>query len=101
MGPHRVAALKDVPTITEQGFPDLVTAEWVGLAARTGVPEAMVTRLNEAVNKALARSSVRAALARIGHDPAGGTPSELGQFIISELAHWGKIVQHTEIVTKR
>ena len=100
MGPHRISALKDVPTITEQGFPDLVAADWVGLAARTGSPDAAIARLNAAVNKAIAKPSVRAALAGIGHDPAGGTPSELGRFIVSELAQWRKVIQQAEIAAR-
>jgi tripartite-type tricarboxylate transporter receptor subunit TctC len=97
MGPDRIAVIKDVPTIAEQGFPDLITADWVGLAARTGAPDAMVARLNEAVNKALAKPAVRTALAKIGHDPAGGTPSELGQFIVSQLDHWRKVIQQAKM----
>src|SRR5262245_63247120 len=33
-GPKRIAALKDVPTVVEQGFPDLVGEDWVGFAVK-------------------------------------------------------------------
>ena len=36
MGPERVAALKDVPTIVEAGFPDLAVKDWVGFATKAG-----------------------------------------------------------------
>ena len=99
MGPHRIAALKDVPTITEQGFPDLVAADWVGLAARTGAPEAMVARLNEAVNKALAKQNVREAIrrksdTRLSEEP----PSSSERSCNSELARWRKVIQEAGVV---
>ena len=70
-GPKRVAALKDVPTIVEQGFPELVVEDWIGFATKAGVSSEIVARLNEAMNKALTRHGVREALARSGYEPAG------------------------------
>jgi len=63
MGRNRVAALKDVPTIAEAGFPKLVAErlEWPFL--ETGTPPAVTAQLNEAVNKALRTDKVRNALA--------------------------------------
>src|SRR5262245_3641678 len=50
----RLPVLKDVPTVVEEGFPELVIQDWVGLVVKSGTPDAIVTRLNEATNKALA-----------------------------------------------
>ena len=41
-GPKRLASLKDVPTIVEDGFPNLVVEDWVGLAVKTGTPSEIV-----------------------------------------------------------
>jgi tripartite-type tricarboxylate transporter receptor subunit TctC len=97
MSPKRVPALKDVPTIAEQGFPELVAEDWVGFAARAGTPAAPVARLNEAVNRALAKSNVREALARIGHEPTGGTSADLGNLINRELVRVGDIIRRAHI----
>jgi tripartite-type tricarboxylate transporter receptor subunit TctC len=96
-GPQRMPALKDVPTVVEEGFPELVIQYWDGLAVKRGTPDAIVTRLNEAVNKALAKPAVREAFAKIAAEPAGGLPAELGALIKSQIAHWGKVVKDAGI----
>ena len=99
MGAKRVPALKDVPTIAEQGFPDLVTEDWVGFAAKAGTPAAAVARLNQAVNKALAKSNVRESFVATGHDPAGGTSAEFANLINAELVRMRDIVRQAQITT--
>lgn len=96
-GPKRVAALKDVPTIVEQGFPDLVVEDWMGLTVKAGTPDQIVSKLNEAINKALTRPKVREALAKLGAEPAGGTPSEFGTLLKAQIAHWGSVVKQAGI----
>jgi tripartite-type tricarboxylate transporter receptor subunit TctC len=95
--PNRVRGLKDVPTVVEQGFPDLVVEDYVGFAVKSGTPGEIVTRLNQAINKALLKPKVRDALANLGADPAGGTPVEFGALIGSQVAHWGKVVKDSGI----
>jgi tripartite-type tricarboxylate transporter receptor subunit TctC len=68
--PKRVAALKDVPTVVEQGFPDLVVEDWAGFAARVGTSNDIVRRLNVAINKALNSSKVREGFANVGAAPS-------------------------------
>src|SRR5215813_4653057 len=53
MSRKRVAALKDVPTIVEAGYPKLAAEDWAGFLVKAGTPPAVTARLNEAVNKAL------------------------------------------------
>jgi tripartite-type tricarboxylate transporter receptor subunit TctC len=96
-GPKRISALKDVPTIVEQGFPDLVVEDWVGFAVKNGTPNDIVMRLNMATNKALAAPQVREAFAKVGAEPAGGTPGAYGEFVKAQLAHWGKVVKDSGI----
>lgn len=96
-GPKRMAALKDIPTVVEQGFPQLVIEDWFGFVVRSGTPDAIIDTLNQAINKALAKASVREAFAKIAAEPAGGTPGELGAHIKSQMAHWGKVVKDAGI----
>jgi len=92
-GPTRFAALPDVPTVREAGFPDLIIQDWFGILVKTGTPNAIVVRLNETMNKALAKPRVRDAIEKMAAEPAGGTPSEFGTFLSSQLAHWSKMLQ--------
>jgi len=96
-GTKRLPALKDVPTVGEAGFPDLVIQDWFGLLVKTGTPDDAVVRLNAAVNKALTQARVREAIAKVGAEPAGGTSAEFGQFLRAQLAHWSKVVTESGI----
>jgi tripartite-type tricarboxylate transporter receptor subunit TctC len=95
--PDRLARLKDVPTIVEQGFPDLVVEDYVGLAAKSGTPAHIVARLNDAIGRALRKPKVRDAFANLGAEPTGGTASAFGDLIKVQVAHWGKIVRESGI----
>jgi len=91
--PKRLAALPDVPTIVEQGFPALVVEDWVGFAVKSGTSPEIVARLNAALNKALATPAVKQAFANVGAETAGGTPAEFGNLVNAQLAHWAKVVK--------
>jgi tripartite-type tricarboxylate transporter receptor subunit TctC len=95
--PKRMSALKDVPTVVEEGFPDLTIQDWVGFVVKSGTPDAIVTRLNEATNKALAKPNVREAFAKMAAEPAGGSPAEFGAHIKAQIALWGKVVKEAGI----
>jgi tripartite-type tricarboxylate transporter receptor subunit TctC len=96
-GPTRLRALKDVPTVGEAGFPDLIIQDWFGILAKAGTPNAVVVRLNEAINKALAKQRVREAIEKMAAEPAGGTPAEFGEFFRAQIAHWAKVVKDSGI----
>jgi len=97
MGRKRVAALKDVPTIIEAGYPKLAAEDWNGLMLKTGTPPAITARLNEAVNKALKTDKVRDALAKLGTDPGDGTPEAFGTLVRAEIARWSKVIKDADI----
>ena len=77
-GHKRVAALKDVPTIVEAGYPKLASEDWAGILVKAGTPAPVIAQLNAAINKALKTDKVRDALAKLGVDPGGGTPEAFG-----------------------
>jgi tripartite-type tricarboxylate transporter receptor subunit TctC len=95
--PQRVASIRDVPTVVEQGFPNLMLEDYVGYAVKSGTPKAVVARLNEAINKALQKPKVRDAFATLGATAAGGTPAEFGKLIQTQIAYWSSIVTESGI----
>jgi tripartite-type tricarboxylate transporter receptor subunit TctC len=84
-----------VPTIVEQGFPNLVVEDWIGFAVKSGTPTEVIAKLNAAINRGLGKPKVREALARLGAEPAGGTPSEFGTLLKMQIAHWGRVVKES------
>jgi tripartite-type tricarboxylate transporter receptor subunit TctC len=92
-GSKRMAALPQVPTLLELGFKDLVVRDWQGLMVRAGTPPDIIARLNASIGVALADPAVQQALSKLGVDPAGGTPAQLGALVDSEITRWSKVVK--------
>jgi tripartite-type tricarboxylate transporter receptor subunit TctC len=95
--PKRIAALETLPTVVEAGLPGLVTEDWVGFAVKTGTPVEAVARLNEAINRALAKPKVRDALAKLGAEAAGGSADEFGKLIKTQVAYWASVIKQANI----
>jgi len=100
-GSKRVPALKDVPTMVEQGFPELVVEDWTGFAVKSGTPREILTKLNSALNKALAKPKILEALAKMGAEPAGGTATEFDHLMKGQIKYWKAVVSTTGITIER
>jgi tripartite-type tricarboxylate transporter receptor subunit TctC len=93
--PRRSAAVPDLPTIAESGFPGYAIVSWFALLAPAGTSPDIVERLNRAAMAALNAPHVKARLMKDGIEPAPTTPSQLAAFIGDELLKWGKIVKES------
>lgn len=93
----RLASLPDVPTYAELGLSDLNTPTWYGLLAPRGTPDAVVTRLNAALNAALNSAEVKQAFERLGVQPAPVSPEEFGRVQEREVAMWRDIVAKAKL----
>ena len=89
----RVAALPDVPTVTEGGFANFEERSWVGYFAPAGTPAAIVKKLNSEINQALGMTDVRARLDALGLEPQPGTAAEFSTYVKTEIAKWAQIVK--------
>jgi len=89
----RVAALPDVPTVTEGGFPNFEERSWVGYFAPAGTPAAIVKKLNSEINQALGMADVRSRLDALGLEPQPGTAAEFSTYVKAEVAKWAQIVK--------
>jgi tripartite-type tricarboxylate transporter receptor subunit TctC len=83
--------------VVEAGFPDLVTADWIGFAAKRGTPAEITSQLNKAINRVLAEPKVRTSLEKIGAVPVGGTAAEFSGEIRADVARWAKIIKDADI----
>jgi tripartite-type tricarboxylate transporter receptor subunit TctC len=93
MSKARLADLPDVPTAAEAGYPAMVATTWTGLFAPAGTDGSIVGRLNAAVNEGLRTAELRAALAKVGNVPIGGTPQDLAKILQAENERWAPIVK--------
>jgi tripartite-type tricarboxylate transporter receptor subunit TctC len=93
LGPDRMAVLPDVPTMAESGLADLQMITWNGLVAPAGVPDAIISRLNAAINDGLKQPQIRDALRKFSSEPIGGTPQEFAALVATETKKWAEIVR--------
>lgn len=90
---QRIAALPDVPTVAERGYPGFEADQWYGLVAPAGTPAQLVARLNGEVNKALALPDVAQQLAMEGAIAMSTTPKAFGELIAREIPRWADVVR--------
>jgi tripartite-type tricarboxylate transporter receptor subunit TctC len=93
MSAKRAEAFPDVPTLKEQGLPDLEVETWYAMFAPAGTPAEIVARLNREMNDYLKEADVRGVLEKQGLVPEGGTPEALGARVKNELARWTRVVK--------
>jgi len=94
---RRIAALPDVPTVAEAGYPGFEVTSWHSILAPAGTPREIVARLNQELLRIVQMPEVRERLAAIGMEPAGSTPEQLGAEIRAEVARWGPVLKRAGI----
>jgi tripartite-type tricarboxylate transporter receptor subunit TctC len=88
-GLKRAAALPDVPTVAELGFPGFEFVQWQGLAAPVGTPPEVIARLHQELLRALQLPSTIERLASIGMDNASSAaPRDLTAMVQREADRW-------------
>jgi tripartite-type tricarboxylate transporter receptor subunit TctC len=93
----RIEALPDVPTVAEAGFPGFEERSWVGFFAPARTPAAIVNRLNQEINRALASADVVTSIKARGMDMHPGSPADFARHVRAEVAKWAKMVKTTGV----
>jgi tripartite-type tricarboxylate transporter receptor subunit TctC len=94
-GDQRSSVLPDVPTLKEQGYPNMVAQGWFAMYAPAKTPPAMIDAMNRALNKALKHPEVLDRFAKLGLDAGGGNPADLTALERSSTARWAPVVKAT------
>ena len=94
----RLAALPDVPTLAEAGFPGVGTGNWSALFAPAATPPDIIKVLHRAFTDAVNDNFVREAAAKTGTDtfPAN-SPEETRKWLADETKKWRGIVAEVKI----
>ena len=97
MGEKRSAAFPAVPTMKEQGLPNLVVETWYGMFAPAGTPPAVIAQLNADLNALIQQPDVRESLVRQDLNAVGGSPERFGEMVRRDLARWTRVVAAAKI----
>ena len=98
-GEKRIAALPEVPTLTEAGLAGAVITGWHGVFAPAGVPAETMDRLEQAARRAADTARFRDRLEHDGLEPApqGITRAAFAAAVRQESAFWARKVQELNI----
>ncbi|MFH5926048.1 Bug family tripartite tricarboxylate transporter substrate binding protein [Roseomonas xinghualingensis] len=83
---QRSPALPDVPTVREQGYPNMELRGWNGFFAPARTPEAVIARLQHAIAEAAAHPDAHRRMSEVGAEPVGSSAAELRQVVSEQMA---------------
>jgi tripartite-type tricarboxylate transporter receptor subunit TctC len=92
---HRIQALPDAPTLSEQGLTDFEVVVWHGVYVPKGTPPEAIHKLNEALRAALRDPTVAARFAELGAQivpESKQTPAGLRDWLKSEIEKWHPVI---------
>lgn len=93
--PTRWKALPDVPTMTELGYKELASLEWLGWFGPPRMPTERVAAINAAVNEALATPAMTEVFTKNGLEALRLSPERFAALVRQDHAYWGKVVTAT------
>jgi tripartite-type tricarboxylate transporter receptor subunit TctC len=95
--PERVEAVKELPTIAEQGLPGFRSITWFAMAAPPKTPTALAARINRDVVDILKSPEVDKRLRELQLDPMIGSPADAAKFFADETALWGGVIKEANV----
>jgi len=97
---NRIASLPDVPSLSEAGYPAVISDTWFAMVAPAGTPAATRQRIRDEVAAVLKEPEVVNRLRELGIESVGNQPSELDDHIRSEFARWRAVIESAGIAPK-
>jgi tripartite-type tricarboxylate transporter receptor subunit TctC len=98
---QRSSLLPDVPTLAEQGFPQLIANSWNGLVAPAGTPEPVIRRLNQVANEGLNSPGLKAQFTSLAITANGGSSEKFAAFMRDEAVRWDGLVKASKLPKDR
>jgi tripartite-type tricarboxylate transporter receptor subunit TctC len=87
--------LPNVPTLGEQGLPNMTSYSWFGVSGPKGMAPAVVERLNTEIRAILQLPAVRQRYNELTADAPDMSPAQYAAFIEEEVRVWGEVVRAT------
>jgi tripartite-type tricarboxylate transporter receptor subunit TctC len=92
------AAMPNVPTVRELGFPNLEVRGWNGFFAPKGTPDAVVARLNQEIAAAAKHPDIVKRMTDVGAEPSGSTQAEMRDMLREQIAKVKPLVAELKLV---
>jgi tripartite-type tricarboxylate transporter receptor subunit TctC len=89
----RSPALPDVPTVAEAGVPGYEVANWIGIVAPAGTPQAIIDKLHQEISAIQDSPEVARQFASEGAEPVRMSSAAFGATMVAEMAKWERVVR--------
>ena len=96
-GRDRVAAMPDVPTISEAGVPGYVEGNWQGVLVPAGTPREIISTLNREIVRVVRSPEIAQQIVRLGADVIASSPDEFASVIRADLERYAEVVRNAGI----
>jgi tripartite-type tricarboxylate transporter receptor subunit TctC len=93
----RSPSLPDVPTYQEAGSTGLLLDQWLGVFVPADTPAAIISRLNAAINSALADAAIRESFLQSAQEPIAGTSEQFSRLVRDDFEKYGRLVKELNI----
>jgi len=93
MSKERSAALPNVPTIVEAGYPDAITPLWFGVFAAAGTPKDIITKVNSDIIKVMKDPASAEFLKAQGLTVSEIGPDEFSKMVESDIKRWTALAE--------
>ncbi len=95
--PQRVEWLPDVPTVAEHGFPGFDQSVWYMVMGPPGLPEPVIGRWVDAVNKVLRDPGLRQKVVDAGFIPGGGSSADAAALLQRDARRYAELIRKANI----
>jgi len=96
-GAQRLAALPQVPTAAESGFPGFVATSWTTVAVSAKVPDVIAERINADIRRVVASPDFRQSLQEQGMTPLANSVAEAATFVAAEKKRWDHVIGRAKL----
>jgi tripartite-type tricarboxylate transporter receptor subunit TctC len=101
VAPKRIAAVPDVPTMVENGFPTMTVGSWQGVFVPKGAPRDVIKKLYTVVIKVMEDATVKKRLGDGGVEViVSKSPEAFGAFVKAENERWAKVIKDAGVVAE-
>lgn len=90
--PSRIAALPDVPTMAEMGFPEIISNTWNILSAPPKTPPAILSKLNRAINDIISDPGIKKRFAEMETTVEAGSLDDAKKYVAADRERWKKVI---------
>ena len=93
----RIPTLPNIPTLNEAGVKGFESGTWNAIVAPPKTPQAIVAKLNKAIDDVLASPEAQDHFNKINLHAAGGTPAQARAFIAKETQVWSAVIKEAHV----